>query len=356
MWVSWNNANGQGIWNNSLSSLSPVPEQRLSRDRELRQLAGTPDLRYVIALRDRDFQQLLQATELLDIKLQTAANEGLINHWQTVTRLLPSEESQLQRQKNLPDAVTLQNILAGAVNNTPFALTAFTPFVQDVDTSHSLALLNIKSFHESTVQAFIDSHLYRVKNEWVSIVSLHNPKDVDALEKWLGENSANAALVDFKTASETLVADYRRHTLNVLAIALTVILGLLLWRLPKPRAAWSLVNVLSVVAATAALVYWLNGALNLYHLIALLLVAGLGLDYMLFMSRAEESTRSGTDTRHAIIACAASTTVAFGILGMSAIPALQSMGQTVATGTVLSFLAAWLGIKREAIALSQPTT
>jgi len=351
MFALWHNTDGEGIWNNSLSSLSPVPEQRLIRDHELRQLAGTPDLRYVIALREQDLQQVLQATESLDSKLQTAANDGLIDHWQTVTRLLSSDKSQLQRREMLPDATALQTMLAAAVKDTLFALTAFTPFVQDVAASRSLALLNKDAFRDSAVQAFIDNHLYRTGDDWVSIISLHNPHDISALDLWLSKNSVNAVLVDFKTASETLVADYRQHTLKVLAIALIVILGLLLWRLPKSRALWSLASVLSVLITTAAIVYLQAGALNLYHMMALLLIAGLGLDYVLFMSRTEESVQSHADTRHAIIACAASTTVAFGILGMSAIPALQSMGQTVATGTVLSFLLAWFSVKREPVAL-----
>jgi len=347
IFASWPNTDNPSIWNNSLSSLSPVPEQRLSRDHELRQLAGTPNLRYVIALRHGDLQRVLESTESLDNKLQTTANEGLIDNWQTVTRLLPSEKSQLQRQANLPETTALQNMLVDAVTDTPFALQAFTPFIQDVDASRSLASLTKEDFQKSSVQAFIDNQLYHTEDKWVSIISLHNPQDINALENWLSENSVNAVLVDFKTASETLVADYRQHTLKVLAIALIVILGLLLWRLPYSRALWSLTNVLSVVVTTTAVVYLLAGALNLYHMMALLLVAGLGLDYVLFTSRNEESGQNRADTRHAIIACAASTTVAFGILGMSAIPALQSMGQTVATGTAMSFLLAWFGVKRK---------
>ncbi len=344
MFIAWKNTGNGSIWNNSLSSLSPIPEHRLARDHELRQLAGTPDLRFVIALRHPDLQRTLQATEVLNKKLHTAADIGLISHWQSVTQVLPSENSQLRRQREIPGAAKVEEILNQAVAGTPFALSAFTSFQQDIAASRKLPLLKLSDFKGSSIQGFVDNHLYQHDGKWTSIISLYHPTDVSAFEDWLAETDTTAVLVDFKSASESLVADYRSHTLNVLAIALFLILGLLLWRLSKWRALWSLASVLSVLAATAAIVSLQAGALNLYHLMALLLVAGLGLDYVLFMSRKEESTLNRSDTRHAVIACAVSTSVAFGILGMSAIPALQSMGRTVAIGSVLSFLIAWLGI------------
>jgi predicted exporter len=82
--------------------------------------------------------------------------------------------------------------------------------------------------------------------------------------------------------------------------------------------------------------------LTVIHLVALLLVLGLGLDYALFLSRAESGTMRDC-TNQAVIACAASTTVAFGILAMSTIPVLKFVGLTVATGSACSYLLAVAG-------------
>jgi predicted exporter len=48
-------------------------------------------------------------------------------------------------------------------------------------------------------------------------------------------------------------------------------------------------------------------------------------------------------TRHAVLACAATTTATFGILAMSSIPVLKFLGLTVAIGSISSFLLAWAG-------------
>jgi predicted exporter len=76
--------------------------------------------------------------------------------------------------------------------------------------------------------------------------------------------------------------------------------------------------------------------------VALLLVLGLGLDYALFLSRAEDSAERKA-SHHAVLACVVSTTVTFGILGGSDIPVLRFLGLTVAIGSAISFVLAYSG-------------
>jgi predicted exporter len=71
-------------------------------------------------------------------------------------------------------------------------------------------------------------------------------------------------------------------------------------------------------------------------------VLGLGLDYALFLSRTEEAVERCA-TNEAVLACAASTTLAFGILATSSIPVLKFIGFTVAVGSATSYLLALAG-------------
>ena len=108
------------------------------------------------------------------------------------------------------------------------------------------------------------------------------------------------------------------------------------------KALWIALTVAASLAATVTVVIAMHGALTVIHLVALLLVLGLGLDYALFLSRSEtESERRFTD--RGVMACAASTTLAFGILAGSTIPMLRFLGLTVAAGSAASFLIAWAG-------------
>jgi len=98
---------------------------------------------------------------------------------------------------------------------------------------------------------------------------------------------------------------------------------------------------LTSVVASASLVYSIGGRLDLYHMIALLLVAGLVLDYALFLSREQVSERDTVDTRHAVLTCAASTILTFALLALSTIPALHSLGSIVAAGALIGLGVCW---------------
>ncbi len=343
--LNWEGA----FWSNNLADMSPVPKELLQRDREFRNAIGTPSLRYVIAVRGDDAQDVLERTESLDIDLNTALEQGWLEDWQAVTHLLPSKATQSRRQTSLPKPDALASNFAQAASSSPFAAGAFAPFIEAVGDSASLELIAVDHYKDSSLSTWIEGFLYATDGEVVSLFSLTNVKDEGALSQFLEAHPAGATLVDFNAASQSLVAEYRWHTLVVLLGALVLILALLLWRIEPARAIWALFTVLAVIFGTAGLVFALHGPLNLYHLMALLLVAGLGLDYVLFLSRNEESNAGLRDTRHAVVACAASTTLAFGVLAASAIPALQALGLTVSIGSAMSLLLAFVGVRRESL-------
>jgi predicted exporter len=85
---------------------------------------------------------------------------------------------------------------------------------------------------------------------------------------------------------------------------------------------------------------WIHEWLNLFHLVSLLLVAGLGIDYGLFLSRPAINHSEQRQTLFSVSIGAISTFVMFAMLGLSAIPALKSIGVTVAVGIAVSFLTA----------------
>ena len=101
-------------------------------------------------------------------------------------------------------------------------------------------------------------------------------------------------------------------------------------------------TVATSLTVTIAVIVQLHGSLTVIHLVALLLVLGLGLDYALFLSRTESASERYA-TNRGVAACAASTTLAFGILAGSSIPVLKFLGLTVAAGSAASFLLAWSG-------------
>jgi predicted exporter len=333
------------LWDNDLASLSPVAKTRATREGELRAILGTPDLRHVIAIRAANLEQALQASEQLDRQLAEAAASGWLSDWQVITRLLPSAASQQRRRAALPSVPQLHAEIEQSIAATPFVADAFAPFEQAVAASRELPLLDLEKIRASEFAAFADSHLYQTPDSWVSIISLYHLQQPGQLQNWL-KQYPQAQLVDFKQAANDLVADYRSRLLEILLGAGVIVMILLLWRLQMRRAVWCMATVGSAVLTTAGIVYAAGGPLNLYHLVALLLVFGLGLDYALFASDEYQAREEYRDTLHAILSCAASTFIVFAILGFSAIPALHALGGTIAVGTALCLLLALTGVRR----------
>ena len=99
---------------------------------------------------------------------------------------------------------------------------------------------------------------------------------------------------------------------------------------------------LLVVAVLQAL----GVSLTLFHLISLVLVAGLGLDYALFFENAAGDAKERNRALHAILVCSLSTLLVFALLATSSLPVLRAIGMPVAIGVVGNFTLALLLTRR----------
>lgn len=104
--------------------------------------------------------------------------------------------------------------------------------------------------------------------------------------------------------------------------------GLLLaWR--YGRAGWrALAPTLLAAAFSVAVLGWLQVPLQLFSVLALALLLGVGVDYGIFLLEHPGDGVSWT----AIVLGAASTLLAFGLLALSATPALHAFGMTMLSG------------------------
>jgi predicted exporter len=94
-----------------------------------------------------------------------------------------------------------------------------------------------------------------------------------------------------------------------------------------------------LAGATSLAVLSLAGVgLNLLHVLALILVLSVGVDYGVFIV---EAVRGEGDVAVAMVGTAiacATTLLSFGMLALSSNPALEALGLTTATGVGLAFL------------------
>lgn len=325
------------FWENDLSKLTPVPADALARDARLRSELGAPDVRYVLTLEARDVESALQAAERLQPALQRLLDDGVIDGYDLASRYLPSAATQRARQAKLPDGATLQAMLDRAVAASPFQPDVFAAFVEDVAAAKRAVPLTRADLDGTPLAASVDGLLLAHADRATALASLSGLTDPAAVARVAQAHGAQ--LLDLKQASESLVAAYRNRVLAALALA-AVLLAATVWlALRSTRRA---VRVLLPMALTTLIVLALLRAfgieLNLFHLVALILAAGLGLDYALFFEHAGDDRAEQLRALHAIIVCSLMTLLVFSLLALSSIPVLRAIGSTVALGVVCNFV------------------
>ena len=152
-----------------------------------------------------------------------------------------------------------------------------------------------------------------------------------------------------KGETERTVAAYTGEALGWLAVgglALLAVVALALRRpVPILRVAAPLACALLV---TLALLDAAGVRLTLFHLASLLLMAGVSLDYALFLNRDPDPGDEDARTLGAVLNCNATTLLTFGLLVLCRNPVLQGIGATVATGALAAIF--------YALVLSRPSS
>ncbi|MFB6495320.1 MMPL family transporter, partial [Xanthomonas perforans] len=333
------------FWQNDLSKLTPVPPKALAQDTHLRQELGAPDVRYVLALPAASDEAALQASEQLRPRLDALVRDGVLLGYDMAARYLPSAKTQRARQAALPDAAQARALTERAVATTPFRSDAFAPFLQDLDAAKRAAPLLPKDLSGSPLATSVGGLLLGRGDRSTALVSLTGLRDPAVLAAAV--QGSGAQLLDLKDASESLVAAYRGRVLGALVLAALLLAVTVAIALRSPR---RIVRVLLPMALTTVLILAiLRGTgveLNLFHLIALILAAGLGLDYALFFDHAGDDHADQLRTLHALIVCSLMTLLVFALLAASSIPVLRAIGSTVALGVLFNFILALL-VSRE---------
>jgi predicted exporter len=333
----------QPLWESDLSKLTPVPKDLLIQDTQLRGELGTPDVRYLLVITAKDSEYALERLESLQPALQKLVDSGAITGYDDAARYVPTAQAQRQRQGRLPEPQTLRADLQAAIEGTPFRPDVFEPFLEDVERARRLRLLTIERLRDSPLGASIEPLLTEHDQRATALVTFSGVQNVSALRELAASAGSGVTLLDTKDASETLVANQRSEILWSLVIAGLLLIGVVAFSLRK---ASRIYRVLAPMALTTLLIVGILQAtgvsLTLFHLIALILAAGLGLDYALFFEHASDDRVEQRRTLHALLVCSASTLMVFALLAVSSLPVLRALGLTVSLGVLLNFILALL--------------
>jgi predicted exporter len=335
------------LWQAELSSLSPVGKQALDLDASLRADLSAGDARTLVVVQAADAQGTLRAAEAalarLEPLVERAAVTGL-GGVDSVTRWLPSLAAQQARQAALPEPAALQSALAEATRGLPLKPGRLAPFVADVQQARTQPPITPESLRGTALAPLIDALLlHRADGSWAALLPLQpagDRLDIAAVRQAV-QGLPGVQTLEIGAELTRLYARYLREAqvqallgaLGVVVLmALTLRSGRRLLAVCQPL----LLSVLLTMGALAAL----GVSLGILHLVGLLLVVAVGSNYALFFDLLQRQARVDHDTLASLLLANLSTVLSFGLIALSAIPALSAIGRVVAPGALLALLLA----------------
>ncbi|MEN5016001.1 MMPL family transporter [Erwinia sp. Eh17-17] len=304
-----------------ISQLQALPKHLLAQERQLTTLTGQSADQTWLAVSGDSPQQTLQRLEALAPRLAEARRQ----QWLKTYRLLPlsslaQQQQDLQRLKQAAPTVIARLQESGVTVNAP-----------------DLSAMPL------TPQAWLDSPnsegwrlLWLTLSDGRSgvLVPLSGVANRTALAE-LAASLPGVSWIDRKQTFDTLFAFYRTLLGWLLTAALAGIALSYVLRLGWRQGTLTVIpSVLSLGAGLAALAFS-GHSLNLFSLLALVLVLGIGINYTLFFSNPR-----GTPITSllAVMLAMATTLLTLGMLVFSSTQAIASFGIVLCSGIFTAFL------------------
>ncbi|MBK2124640.1 MMPL family transporter [Fangia hongkongensis] len=187
-------------------------------------------------------------------------------------------------------------------------------------------------------------YLGKVNHQYASAILLSDKLDQKRIRK-ITEKSNYATFINKADEISSVFKTYRHYISLLLIVVFIALFLLLLWRYRSIKKA--LVYILPPITASllSLAVLGLTGTpLTLFNLLALVLVLGIAVDYILFFA---ETRSSFQNTMLATLLSAITTILSFGLLIFSQTPVVHYFGLSVFIGILSAFLLAPIVTKLE---------
>ncbi|HET9049645.1 MAG TPA: hypothetical protein VFN29_11880 [Chiayiivirga sp.] len=311
--------------NDDLRSLQALPADLVAQQGEISRVLGLPSPAQFYLVRGADAQTVLQRETALTQKLVALADTGRIRGYRAISDWLPTVQQQeadaaLSAAVEVPVLARLSAQIEQPLQRAEFASRPLT-LEAWLASQASLPLRHL--------------WLGAVGDEVASVVMVDGLAGQAALAslKSLAAGVEGVRWVDRTAEYSALLGHYRHLMSGLLLVGLALVALTLAVR--YRRAFWR-AAVPTVLAAifTLAVLGWLGVPLQLFNVLALLLLVGMGIDYGIFLLE----HRGDASAWLAVCVGAASTWLSFGLLALSATPALRAFGLTLLLGIGLVWL------------------
>lgn len=301
-----------------IRALQSSPPALIDAQRIIAATIGLPSPAQFFIVRGDDEAQRLEREEALTLKLQRLAKEGVLTGHEAVSSWVPSparQEAQRALFTRTRDAVISR--LEDELDDAPGPRVESTLLTVDTLLATSLG--------EALRPLWLKD---------ASVVLVHAPKR-DRLDELGALSSLPGVRFVDRTADLSSVMRRWRVGMTELLLAGYTVIFLALFSRFRGRAWRALLPTAVASGLALATVGFLGEPLTLFHVLALWLLLGMGVDYGIFLL--EHSADQG-EAWLAVGLGAVSTLLSFGLLAVSTTPAIHAFGVTLGVGVTLVWL------------------
>lgn len=311
-----------------IAHLQSAPAPLLEQDRQLASLTGQRADQTWFVVWGQDAQQTLQRLETLAPDLQRAQQQGWLQHF----RLLPLSSLARQQQDrrllnqaapHIRARLQQAGMALAEPDLKPMPVTPAAWLASPLSEGWRLLWLTLPDGRSGVL---------------VPVSGVRNSAALTAL----AAQHPGVSWIDRKASYDTLFSFWRTLLSGLLALALALITLSFVLRLGVSAGLRSaLPSVLSLAMALATL-GWTGASLNLFALLALILVLGIGINYTLFFSNPQGTPLTSL---LAVSLAMITTLLTLGMLVFSSTSAIASFGTVLCSGIFSAFLLSPLAMR-----------
>lgn len=330
-------------WVDDLRELTVLDPALLAEEERVRERVSHFDANRFAVVLAEPWQVALAANDRLHTVLEAEVRDGALAGFRSLHPFLRSEQLQRRNEEEIRVDPTLPARVDALYAAQGFRPGAFAPFAAAL-AAPPPPPLRLEALREAGFEDVVRGLVVEVEGSRAILTWLRGVEDAERVERAVA-GVEGAQLFDQRRFLREVYREYRTRTLQVVASGAVAVLALLWlrYRRLRPTLAAFLPSLL-VALALAALAAAFDVRANLLHLVGLVLVMGMGVDYGIFVVDSAGRGREVGVTLLALGLSCATTLLMFGVLAFSAHPVLHALGATAAVGVALSFALAPLAL------------
>jgi predicted exporter len=327
-------------WEDDVFALNPaLRPDWISEDQRIRDIAGRMDLGRFVVVFASDRESALEGNDAVHHALEPLVRSGELEGTASIHALLPSAREQRRRATELRRRIDVDRFRA-AYESEGFRTERFAPFFEALRENHEP--LRWDDISTSPVADLATPFLLSTEDGFAALTFVRGVSDPGTIQEAIA-GVDGARYFDQRSVLRDLYRQYRRQSLVLVAVGILAVAGLLWIRFRDlGKAAALMAPAILAAGCTVGLLGAVGVSLNLVHLLGLLLVSGIGVDYAVFLLTGSSDGHERRPVQASLTIAAASTSLVFGMLCVSPHPVLRSLGAATCLGVAISLLTTFL--------------